>query len=64
MLTAPVDFLLPHVHRNSFQDELLHRLPRDRGEADQPVVLQVVLIALLEDRSGVCFPPVFGHLIS
>lgn len=52
-------FLLLHVPRNGFQDS---HLPRDQGEFDYPLVPWVLLLALPEDRSGVCFFPVFRHL--
>lgn len=35
--------------------------PRDRGKADQPIVPRILLPILLEDRSDLCFPPVFEH---
>jgi len=41
------------VAGNGFQDQLLHHLRRDQGEADGPVVPWVLLLALLEDRSDI-----------
>ena len=43
--------------RDDIQNELLHRLSRDGGEADQPSVPWVLLLALLEDWSDIGFPP-------
>ena len=36
-----------------------HHLPKFQGEADQPVIPWVCLLALLDNSSF--FPPVFGH---
>lgn len=33
---------------------------QDHGEADRPLVPWVLCLALFEDRSGICFPLVFG----
>lgn len=49
---------------NAFQEGLFHRLSRDRGEADWPVVPWIFLFALLEDRSDVCILPVIRTLPS
>lgn len=38
-------------------------LSRDWGEADEPVVLQMLLLALLEHRSNVFFLPVLMNLL-
>lgn len=64
MLTTLDDFLLRNLAGNGFQDYLLHHLPMDGGEADQPAVVCVFLLALLEEECDICFPPVFGHLPS
>ena len=55
MLTTPNCLLVLHVLRKGFQDELLHRLPRNRGEA---VVLRILLLVLPEDSRGISFLPV------
>lgn len=34
---------------------------RDGGEADHPVLPQILLLALLKDRSDICFPAGFGY---
>lgn len=34
---------------------------RDGGEPDHPVVPQILLLALLKDRSDICFPAGFGY---
>lgn len=47
VLTTSDDFLIPNVPGDSFQTYL----PRDWGEAYQPVVPCTLLLALLEDRS-------------
>lgn len=61
MLTTLDDFLICNLAGNGFQDYLLHHLPVDGGEVDQPVVVCVFLLALLEEAGDICFPPVFGH---
>jgi len=61
MLTAPDHLLAFHVPGHGFQDLLLPHLPRDQGEADQPVVPWVLLLAV-ENRSDIHFPPVFRHI--
>ncbi|KAK4810863.1 hypothetical protein QYF61_008835 [Mycteria americana] len=44
--------------RDGTQDDLLHQLPRHRGQADGPVVPRILLPALLEDGCHICYPPV------
>jgi len=43
---------------DDLQDKLLHHLSWDGGEADQPVVPWVFLLALFEDWSDICLSPV------
>jgi len=50
---------LVHGSGNGSRGWLLHRHPRVQSEADQPVVLWVLLP---EDESDICFPPIFRHL--
>lgn len=40
---------------NVFQNWLLHYLPRDQGETDQPVFPWILLLAFLEEWSNICF---------
>lgn len=49
MLTWDADFLVLNVPGNGFQDYLLLHIPRDRGEADWPVILWL----LLEEWQGI-----------
>ena len=58
MLTTPDPSLVLHVPGNGFLPQLFKHLLRDPGGADQLVVPSFLLLALLEDRRGVCFPPV------
>lgn len=46
---------------NGLQEVLLH-LPKDHGEPDWPVIPGVLLFAIFEDRSDICFPPVLRSL--
>lgn len=55
MLANPDGSLLLHMPRNGFLDYLSHYFPRDQGEADQSIG------PLLEDRSDMCFLPVFDQ---
>lgn len=60
MLTTTDNLLLFHMLRDDMQDELFH-LSRDGGEADQPIVPWVLLLALSEGtlafpRHLCCFP--------
>jgi len=51
MLTSPSHLLVLQVPGNGFQDYSFHHTPRYQGDADQPVVLQILF---LEDRSDIC----------
>ena len=55
MMTAPDQFLVFHVFANSFQEDFLHHLRRFRGGAGWPVVPQIFLLILLQDRRDVAF---------
>ncbi|SGA02784.1 Uncharacterised protein [Chlamydia abortus] len=55
----PVDL---HVPRDLPQDNLLHNLPRHRGQANRPVVPRILPAALLVDGSHIGKPPVFWDL--
>ena len=61
MLTTPDNLLFLHLLVDDLQDELLHHLSQDGGEADQPVVPWVLLPALFEDWSDTGLSPVLGH---
>lgn len=39
----PSHFLVLHALRNYFEVDLLHSLPKDRGETDQSVVPYILL---------------------
>ena len=58
MLTTPDNL---HLLDDDLQDELLHHLSRDGGEADWPVVPWVLLLALFEDWSDTGLSPVLRH---
>lgn len=49
MLTAPDHLYAFHVGRDGLQNEVLHHLSRDSGEADWWVVSWVLLLPLFED---------------
>lgn len=59
MLTTSDDYVV-HVPQNGFQDQTLHHLPRAWGETDWPAVPWILLPSRLENRSDICFPPIFG----
>lgn len=40
---------------------MYHHIPRYQGEADQALSFLVLLLALLEYKTDVCFPLVFEH---
>lgn len=50
MLTTPSN--LPVIIRlgNGFQSYLFHHVPRDQGEANWPMVSQILPLALFEDK--------------
>ncbi|KAK4811283.1 hypothetical protein QYF61_023335 [Mycteria americana] len=49
MLAGPDPLVILYMACDSTQDDLLHQLPRHRGQAARPVVPRVLLPALLED---------------
>jgi len=49
ILAGPDSLVVLHMPGEHTQDELLLNLPQPRGQADRPVVLQVLLLALLVD---------------
>ena len=53
ILPGPSHLLVLHVSGSGFQEYLSHHLLRDQGEADQPVVVLVLLLALLEGRGDI-----------
>ena len=59
MLTASDDPLTLDMARDSAKDKSHHHLSRDAGDPDQYVVTRVFLLALLDGRIEMCFPPVF-----
>jgi len=62
MLTTPDNLLFLHLLDDDLENEVLHHLSQDGGEADWPVVPWVLLLALFEDWSDICLAPVLGHL--
>lgn len=52
MLTTFDDHLLFYMLGEDLQNDLFNHLSRDGGEAHQPVVSQVLLLALFEDGSN------------
>lgn len=61
LLITTDDFLATYMPVSNIHKELLHQFPRDQSTADQPVILWVLLLALLEDKSDVCSPSVSRH---
>jgi len=49
MLAGSDPLVVLHIPGERTQDELLHNLPRHRGQADRPVVPRILLLALLVD---------------
>lgn len=47
--------LVLHMFQNGFQEDYPHQLVEDQGEADQPVVPQIFLLGLCEDRRNIHF---------
>jgi len=62
MLTTTLNLLKFHLLGGDIHNKLFYHLPKDRGEADSPVVSQILLLALFEDWSDLDFPPVFRYL--
>ena len=62
MLTISDNLLVLYMPGDDLQNELIHHLSRDRGEADCPIVPQVLLLVLAEDWSDIGYPSVLGHL--
>ena len=60
-MTTPDNLLFLHLLRDDIQKELFLHLSREGGEAKQPVVSWVLLLALLEDWSDIGFAPVLRH---
>lgn len=55
MLTTPSHLLVLEASSNGFQKDLRHHIPGDWAEADQAEIIQILLLALLEDRSDVWY---------
>ena len=62
MLTTPDNLLFLQYLRGDIQNELFHHLSKDWGEADRPVALWVLCLALFEDWGDADFPPVLRHI--
>lgn len=56
MLTTPNHLLVLNMVENGFQEDLLCHFPRDQGEADMPVVFQMLLLPYLESRGDIHLP--------
>ena len=61
MLAGPDPLVATHVPCDLTQDDLLHNFPWYRGQAERPVVPQVLLTALLVDCESHYKPPVPQH---
>ena len=64
MLAGPDPLLIPHMPYGLPQDDLPHHLPWHQGQAGRPVAPQILLTALLVDKSHVGKPPVLQDLFS
>lgn len=62
MLTNPNDKLGLNKVRNGFWEDLIYHLSREYSEADWAVALWIFLLALLEDRSDICYFSVLRKL--
>ena len=62
MLANPNDQLVLNMVGNGFQEDLICHLSREYSEADWAVVLWIFLLAVLEDRSDICFFSVLRKL--
>ena len=58
MLARPDPPVVPHMPHDLPQDNLLHNLPQHRGQANRPIVPQILLV----DRSHTGKPSVFWDL--
>lgn len=47
---------------NGFHKDFLYRFPRDQGKADWPLVPQILLLSVLEQRSDLYILAVFRNL--
>lgn len=55
MLTTPnYSLFILIMFGNVFQKHLFHHFPRNQDRAVGPVIAPNLLLALLDDRSGVC----------
>lgn len=53
MLTSSIHLSVLHVSGNVFQVYLLHQLTSIQDETDHPVVFQIFLLALLQNKSDI-----------
>lgn len=60
-MSTPSHFLTSHVLGNGFQGYLLCHLLIDWGEAHLPLVFQIFLLALFEDRNDICYLNCYDH---
>jgi len=58
MLAGPDPLVVLHMPGEYTHDEPLHNLPCHRGQADGPVVPEILLLALLVDGCYIADPPV------
>lgn len=61
-LTTPNNLPALNVFGSGLQGYLLHHLPLDQGKDKWPVISQILLLVLLENRSDTCFLPFFRTL--
>jgi len=64
VLTAPDNLLFLHLLDDDIHNELFHKLSRDGGGADWPVVPWFLLLTLFEDWSDTGFSSVLRHFCS
>ena len=62
VLAGPDPLDATHIPCDLSQDDLLHKFPWYRGQADRPVVPQILLTALLVNVNHIGKPPVLWDL--
>ena len=64
VLAGPDPLVVLYMPRDGTRDDLLHNLPQHQGQADSPVVPQILLPALIVDGNHTGQPPVCWDLCS
>lgn len=54
-LTSPNNLPALNVFGSGLHDYLIHHLPMDQGKDKLPIISQILLLILLENRSDTCF---------